>query len=212
MTERKSFSTASMDSDNSDTVEGTVFLTPDTEREYIMDSKNEKKTILMGLTPTKNESYFIEKISFNGDDQRIYKATTQENGDVKVKYYSTIRGDDDELTLIKERKKFKDERLIKKEVLDEYWENHKIMAQKLEAKKNVSDKKEGLNDDDKKNLQDLKKEIDFLEIDLKENPFGKLQSEMTLYVGGKKKQQSRKQKKSLKRKPRKQKKSLKKRR
>jgi hypothetical protein len=212
MTERKSFSTASMDSDNSDTVEGTVFLTPDTEREYIMDSKNEKKTILMGLTPTKNESYFIEKISFNGDDQRIYKATTQENGDVEVKYYSTIRGDDDELTLIKERKKFKDERLIKKEVLDEYWENHKIMAQKLEAKKNVSDKKEGLNDDDKKNLQDLKKEIDFLEIDLKENPFGKLQSEMTLYVGGKKKQQSRKQKKSLKRKPRKQKKSLKKRR
>lgn len=118
------------------------------------------------------------------------------------------------MTLIEERKKFKDERLIKKEVLDEYWENHKKMAEYLEAKKNFSDKKEkeGLNDQDEKYLQDLKKEIDFLEINLKENPFGKLQSEMTLYVGGKKKQQSRKQKKSLKRKPRKQKKSLKKRR
>ena len=69
----------------------------------------------MGLTPTKNESHFIERIYFNGDDQRIYKATTQENGDVKVKYYSAItRGDDDELTLIKERKKLKDKRLMKR--------------------------------------------------------------------------------------------------
>lgn len=182
-------STASINSDISDTVEGTVLLTPDAKRAF---NDYEKKMILMGLTPTENESYFIK------DHQHIYKATTQD-GDMEVKYYGTMkRGNDDKLELITDKTAKNDIRKIEKDAVDEYKE---LYGELVEAK----------NKDEKSWWSTEKEKIKSLEKKLKENPFGKLQSEMTLYVGGKKRK-SRKQKKSLRRKSRKQKKSLKKRR
>jgi hypothetical protein len=187
-------STASMKSDNSDIVEGTVFLTPDAERAFEIEDS------WRGLTPTKNESYYVKKN--HGNEYPIYKATTQKNGDMKVEYYTTMkRSWSGSLKSIEEKEQGYETITIKKDAVDNFW---KLYGELVEAK-NKEDGKSWWS------TEEEKKKIKSLEDQLKENPFGKLQSDMTLYVGGKKKQ-SRKQKKSLKRKPRKQKKSLKKRR
>ena len=191
-------STASMDSKNGDLLEGTVSLTPDAK--YALKIEDTWR----GLTPIKNESYYVKK-NHERNEYPIYKATTQKNGDMKVEYYKTMaRSMDGLLKPIEKKEQGYEPITIEKDAVNKY---QKLYGELVKAK----NKEDGKPWWTRSTEEEEEEKIKSLEKELKKNPFGKLQSEMTLYVGGKKRK-SRKQKKSLKRKSRKQKKSLKKRR